>query len=579
MNANNRDKFQVYGLVLISILMLMLGALVQPAKASPGTPPTPHATPQVSPTPVGGGNAGGGTTVIDVFHFLKFEDSTISDALNIIFGKVAKDQDLQIRRQIAQWTLAFGELLQTPSAGKYSDFSSKSIPVAAALAPALFILRLALYHWNKLLGDSNDAPMRVIGDWITSCLLALISGPFLDMIVRIGYWAVGAMIAPPANLAKDFVMTLTSASWLHVGNVITGGQPSWMESLLGITLGLAALLAVGGLILAFVIANSTLFLLAMLGPILAIASSIDELKWLRSLWLKAVIVVSLLPLAAGVIFNLGLSMPSAFSQGGILSGAMRVVFLFAAAGALLSLSGILGKLTIGTSVDAAKGILQAVGNIAATAGLAMSGVGAAAAPAAAGSGAAAGGASAGGAAAAPGPTGGGNGGGGLVSAAAHLDQAQTMNTTSTLLNSMGLGGAANIARGMGKGQELAARQDELNQRISKFGDGNRPTDEVPGLGFNATSPQRDMVLSDFKGTDKQFHSAYFGHDGVAEFMKKHPGDLNPEVIAQQHADEIGNFTRVFQEMKVDSSARPEDVLYQVAKNSNSKGILDILGRS
>jgi hypothetical protein len=160
-----------------------------------------------------------------------------------------------------------------------------------------------------------------------------------------------------------------------------------------------------------------------------------------------------------------------------------------------------------------------------------------------------------------------------------------MNTASTMLNSMGLGGAANFARGMGKGHELAARQDELDQRINKFGDGSssttdvKSTDDVPGLGFNATKPQMDMILDGFKGTSKQFHAAYFGDNGVAEMMKKHPDNLNPEVIAQQHADEIGNFTKAFQDMKVDPSASPEDVLYKAAKDSNAQGILGLLGRS
>ena len=93
MKANHRDSFRVCGLVLISTLIFVLGALVQPAKASSGksahsTPqPTSQPTSQVTPTPGGGGSGGGGgTSIVEVFHFLKFEDSTISDALNIIFG-------------------------------------------------------------------------------------------------------------------------------------------------------------------------------------------------------------------------------------------------------------------------------------------------------------------------------------------------------------------------------------------------------------------------------------------------------------------------------------------------------------
>ncbi len=620
MKNNHKDKLRVTILALLGVLMFAFGVWgTQPAKASPGNPPPPNSTPHSTPTspPGGGGVGGGGTSISQVFHFLRFEDSTISNALDIIFGKVAISQDSQVRMQIAKWTETLGTILQAPVAGTYTDFAGKSIPVAAALAPALFILRLALYHWNKLLGDANDAPMRVIGDWITASLLALVAGPFLDLIIRVGWWTVGAMISPPANLARDFVTSLTVSSFIQSTSPITGGGLSWMDSLLGIVLGLAALLAVGGLILALVIANATLFILASIGPIVAVGSSLDELKWLRFLWIKAVVMMSLMPVVAGVIFNAGLTLPGAFNSlghGGILSGIIRVIFLFAATGALLSLCGILGKLTLGTSADAAKGIFKAAGNIVATAGLAMSGAGVAAAPAAMGGGAVGGATAAGtgtGVGATPaisggavganssGSVGGGAGGsgggaesnaggagGGSSSAFAHLGRAQTMNTASTALDAMGLKGASRFASGLGRGHELAARQDILQQKVERFGSGDRaaPKQERPAgdrpadLGFRTTQTQSDRILDDFKGSDAQFRQVYFGDHGVADFMNRHTGNLNPEIIAQQHADEIGGFTRAFQDMNVDASANPEDVLYKAASDAGANGILGLLGR-
>ena len=617
MKNNHTDKLRVTILALLGVLIFAFGIWgVGPVKASPGNPPPPNPTPHSTPTPPpgGGGVGGGGTSISEVFHFLRFEDSTISNALDIIFGKVAISQDSQVRMQIAKWTETLGTILQAPVAGTYTDFAGKSIPVAAALAPALFILRLALYHWNKLLGDANDAPMRVIGDWITASLLALVAGPFLDLIIRVGWWTIGAMISPPANLARDFVASLTVSSFIQSTSPITGGGLSWMDSLLGIVLGLAALLAVGGLILALVIANATLFILASIGPIVAVSSSLDELKWLRFLWIKAVVMMSLMPVVAGVIFNAGLTLPGAFNSlghGGILSGIIRVIFLFAATGALLSLCGILGKLTLGTSADAAKGIFKAAGNIVATAGLAMSGAGVAAAPAAMGGGAV-GAATAGtGAGVAPTPAlssgisggavgasssgsvGGGAGGSGgeagssSPSAFAHLDRAQTMNAASTALDAMGLKGASRFASGLGRGHELAARQATLQQKVERFGSAHRtaPEQERPSgdrpadLGFRTTQTQSDRILGDFKGSDAQFRQIYFGDHGVADFMNRHPGNLNPEIIAQQHADEIGGFTRAFQDMNVDASANPEDVLYKAASDAGANGILGLLGRS
>ena len=619
MKKDRQEKLRVTTLILLGVLIFAFGIWgAVPVKASPGYPPP--ATPNSTPTPpVVGGGGGGGTSVSEVFHFLRFEDSTISNALDIIFGKVAMSEDGQVRMQIAKWTETLGTILQAPVAGTYTDFAGKSIPVAAALAPALFILRLALYHWNKLLGDANDAPMRVIGDWITASLLALVAGPFLDLIIRVGWWTIGAMISPPASLAKDFVQSLAASSFIQSTSPITGGGISWMDSLLGIVLGLAALLAVGGLILALVIANATLFILASIGPIIAVGSSLDELKWLRFLWIKAVVIMSLMPVVAGVIFNAGLTLPSAFNSlghGGILSGIIRVIFLFAATGALLSLCGILGRMTLGTSADAAKGIFKAAGNIVATAGLAMSGAGIAAAPAAMGSGAGSGatsvGAGAGGVSsgaaglgASSGMSSGGIGGdvggvgsgggtgssaasagGGAPSAFAHLGQAQNMNTASTVLDAMGLKGASRFASGLGRGHELAARADTLNQRVERFGNGERPSAErdrsasgqSADLGFRATPAQSDRILGDFRGSDEQFRQVYFGSNGVADFMRRHPGNLNPEIIAQQNADEIGGFTRVFQGMNVDASADPEAVLYKAASDSGASGILGLLGR-
>ena len=114
-----------------------------------------------------------------------------------------------------------------------------------------------------------------------------------------------------------------------------------------------------------------------------------------------------------------------------------------------------------------------------------------------------------------------------------------------------------------------------NWRIACTHERERPTAD---LGFRATPAQSDRILGDFKGSDAQFRQVYFGDHGVADFMNRHPGNLNPEIIAQQHADEIGSFTRAFQEMNVDASANPEDVLYKAASDAGANGILGLLGR-
>jgi hypothetical protein len=100
------------------------------------------------------------------------------------------------------------------------------------------------------------------------------------------------------------------------------------------------------------------------------------MRWLRMLWLKAVVVIALLPLIAGGIFKAGVGAANVFSQPGLLSGLIRIMWLWGATGLLLSLAGILGKTIISTTADALGQMVGAVKQIASVAALAASGAGA-----------------------------------------------------------------------------------------------------------------------------------------------------------------------------------------------------------
>ena len=97
-----------------------------------------------------------------------------------------------------------GDIVQAPQEGDYARAAQSSLPVAAALAPALFLLRLALYHWGRLLGE-DDSGLQVIGDWVTAGVLAVVAGPFLDMVVRLGWWMQGKVLGETSGLAMQFV--------------------------------------------------------------------------------------------------------------------------------------------------------------------------------------------------------------------------------------------------------------------------------------------------------------------------------------------------------------------------------------
>ena len=280
-------------LALMSLSSLaMAAAPVQNSTLAYDTTPTP---PTPTPTPPGG-EGSVVTSISQIFHRLVFPAETISEALARIFDKAADKEVRAMSEEVIRWTQVIGEIVQAPSQGDYSKVAQSSLPVAAALAPALFLLRLALYHWGRLLGD-DDSGLRVVGDWVTAGVLAVVSGPFLDLIVRLGWWMVGKVIGETGGLAIEFVRATTATSvLLGLANL------TFLGGLISIGLSVGSLLAIGGMLFAFASANAVLFILAILAPPLAIASVLPQARWLRSLWMKAVILIALLPIVAGGVF-------------------------------------------------------------------------------------------------------------------------------------------------------------------------------------------------------------------------------------------------------------------------------------
>ena len=244
---------------------------------------TPSPTPTATPTPPDENGGGGGSVISQIFHHLVFPAETISEALTGIFNKAAEKETRQMSEEVARWTGVMGEIIQAPSQGDYNRVAQSSLPVAAALAPALFLLRLALYHWGRLLGD-DDAGLRVVGDWVTAGALAIVAGPFLDLVIRLGWWMVGKVVGETGLLAMEFVKSTTATS-----AVLGLTNLTFLGGLISIGLSLGSLLAIAGLLFAFASSNAVLFILAVLAPPVAIASVLPQVRWLRSLWIKAVL--------------------------------------------------------------------------------------------------------------------------------------------------------------------------------------------------------------------------------------------------------------------------------------------------
>ena len=528
-------------LALMSMSSLaMAGAPAQNSNLAYDINPTPTITPTPTP-PDGSGSTI--TNMSQIFHHLVFPAETISEALAGIFDKAADKEVRAMSEEVASWTLVMGEIVQAPSQGDYSKVAQASLPVAAALAPALFLLRLALYHWGRLLGD-DDSGLRVVGDWVTAGVLAVVSGPFLDLIVRLGWWMVGKVIGEAGGLAMNFVSSTTATS------VVLGlANLTFLGGLISIGLSIGSLLAIGGMLFAFASANAVLFILAVLAPPLAIASVLPQASWLRSLWMKAVILIALLPIVAGGVFKAGLAASYLFDKQGLLSAIIRVIWLWGATGLLLSMAGILGKMTISTTADAFGQMIKAVQQIVSIGALAASGLGAAGAGAGA-AGAAGTGASASGAAASA------NGLSGGEAAMSHLHAAQQLTQRAGTLDAMGLHAPAAYNRSLAHGHELSARQAELGERMQRFG-GVQSQSQLQDFGFSTSV--NTAIQSNFNGSTEDFQR---GFQALSPHISQH--GLDPNALAAQYPEDTAQMVQAYLNHSEEIS-QARDPLYRASE--------------
>ncbi len=550
-------KFRILIIFAIFIALLSMSSLAMaatPVHASGANlllTPTPIVTVTVTPTPpAGGGGTTTTTTLSQIFHHLVFPAETISEALAGIFDKAADKEVRAMSEEVARWTQVVGEIVQAPSQGDYSKVAQSSLPVAAALAPALFLLRLALYHWGRLLGD-DDSGLRVVGDWVTAGVLAIASGPFLDLIVRLGWWMVGKVIGETGALAISFVENTTATS------ILLGlANQTFLGSLLNIGLSIGSLLAIGGMMFAFASANAVLFILAVLAPPLAIASVLPQATWLRSLWMKAVVLIALLPIVAGGVFKAGMAASTWLGQQGLLSAILRVVWLWGATGLLLSLAGILGKMTISTTADAFGGMIKAAQQIISIGALAASGVGAAGAGAVGAAGASASTTSV----ATSELT-------GAEAAMSHLNAAQQLAQQAGNLEAMGLRAPAAYNRSLAHGHELAARQAELGERMQRF---NGVSSTSPSQDFGFSPSVNASIRSNFNGSPQEFQQ---GFQSMSSDIAKH--GMDPNVFAAQYPEETAHMTRAYLD-HTEEIISARDPLMRASELGNATRVKEIL---
>ena len=571
MNKSSSRKltFRRVGTILVLgfSLTLLMGVSSKASVAfADGTPPPPQPveTPQPPEPPEEGGSSSVFiSSVSKIIHRLVFPAETISEALGNIFMKAAEANEDAAQQEFSTWTSVLVQVVQAPSKGSYSDVARSSLPVAGSLAVALFILRLTMYHWSKLLGES-DSPVQVLGDWLTAGVLAIVCGPFLDMIVRLGWWTMAAVLGETSSLARQFLDVMIVQSF--VPTIQLSGTVVFLQGIVAIALGLGALLALAAMIFAFGVAQSTLYVLAVLGPSFAVASVIPEMRWLRSLWIRGVVLVAIMPIMAGGIFKAGIlaSTYLGVSGGvGLMSGMIRILWMFGAAGLLLTATGILGRITLGSAAetlgkmcDVAKGIVGTValvGGAIATGGVAGAGGGA---MVAGGEGSVATSASMGG-------TGEGMGAG-LSRAMGSLDKASTMNSMSNIFSAIELPNHARTAGGLAHGHELDARKQDLAARIGNFN--QRQAENTPvDVGIEGVSPKASQsMLENFGGSADEFKQVF----PAIQNRLERAGFPSVGVVANQYSAELGSMAKLYQSNPDYYNSTP-DILMSLAQDAGA----------
>jgi hypothetical protein len=582
-------------LVLLALAGSATPALAQTQPPPPTQAPTPggggEPTPAPDPTPTPAPEPGG---IQQIIYSLLFPAETISEALASVFTKAAEKEAESLSEQAGDWAVILGEVVQAPSDGYYESIAASSLPVAAALAPALFLLRLALYHWRRLVGE-DDSALAVIGDWVAAGALAVAAGPFLDLLTSLGWWMTGAALGETAVLAQDFIEATTVLS------VIQGiAKVSFFTGILVIGVGIGGILAMAGMLFAFAAAQAVLYVLAVVAPAVAVAGVLRQMRWMRSLWIKAVAVLALLPVVAGGIFKAGVALSSFFSGGGLLTILIRLLWLWGAVGFLLALAGILSRVTLSAGGEALGEATGAVKAIIGTAVLATAAVGTAGAAAGAAGAAGAGGAAASGAGGVGGGTGGGVGGAAAGGAAAsgvsggansggsilgELDQAQAHTRQAGTLSALGFHGPAQYVRSQAHLHELAARRMQLEERLARFGGGGSRADwgqdefrsdsaEAGGgdgageqlVGYSRSVDAR--IQRAFPGSGQDFHA---GLEAFSPHIESH--GLDPQILAQSYPEDTARMVSAYL-ADPEAVGGADDPLLEAARRGGAKDFIE-----
>ena len=433
------------------------------------TVPAPGAT--ATPTP--GGVVSTIQQITTIIHQLRFPFDTMMNGIVKMAGDMAKQSYAAVGDTFRDMlgTLVFGNYGIAPQAAEpplFKDLIFNHWRVTLGLALLLMPVTLALNAVCALrqgaastLGFA-DLKESLVG-WLVSAGGAVASYYLLSLFYRLS--VSGALAIAETSFGDGGLTPQGMASILFNSAVIfcLGISQPMVSLFLGFFVLFLASSIVLGLALALASFAALMYLLTTLAPILLVLGSLKPLEWLKSLWLKAVVLVLLLPVADVLLLKAASSITVTILNseaqghwGTVLAG------LCLGAGVLSILITInfkVAELVFGAiaeigrkAMDATMGVAQMVATVA---GVAV-GVGAVGALGAAGAGGALGGA------------GGGGAMGGLVGGGAASGGAAGGTALGSLAGEAGRAGSAVEAGG---GLRVTGLSSSVAQRAGGAGDG------------------------------------------------------------------------------------------------------------
>ena len=305
-----------------------------PTPAPVSTPtPTPQAKAPVVFDPSGSLKGLATGMMRDTFKDI---DGTLEDFLNKVIGWV--------------WKLA----TTTPDGGLYSTAAKPFSAVGVILFVPMAVLRL-VWHQKRLLVGENDTLVNVAFDIIAAAVMVLGVGVLTDWTAEKVYALISVITG------KIGIHGMLPQSWQSAGQALGAMASESVGMLLfsGFLLlgGILAFLAFG---MAFLAVHGLFYILVALGPIVFTIGMLPPFGWMKRLWwmgFGATVLTPFIGTAALGAFALVLS-PNFGGDVLAIKFIIRMVWLWAAAGMMWSLLGVITRFTFAASLQAAGKIVS-----------------------------------------------------------------------------------------------------------------------------------------------------------------------------------------------------------------------------